>query len=341
MAVQSYTLDLQVKEAAQAGLESAHHFIHILSQQEPSKQTCISQDGSSVAADVVSHFKKVVGLLSRKGHARVKRGPTKLDGITLSDLQDGCIGSFHRRLSAGGGAHDSISADMGIGFVYAGHTSPQIPTAVPQSGGLEALAKWRSQLFGQHILHAQPLYAGQPFSVPYDAFTTPFLSLDNSLSCSPLSSARSFLSSLSMDGSVSNQSFSQFHERSASKRKCFSKGDGADAKCLISGRCHCSKRRKSRVRRVIKVPAISTKLADIPADDYHWRKYGQKPIKGSPHPRGYYKCSSVRGCPARKHVERSLDEPTMLIVTYEGDHNHPQVVQGNGGFSVSLTNFHN
>ncbi|EOX91525.1 WRKY DNA-binding protein 7 isoform 5 [Theobroma cacao] len=62
---------------------------------------------------------------------------------------------------------------------------------------------------------------------------------------------------------------------------------------------------------------------DIPPDDYSWRKYGQKPIKGSPHPRGYYKCSSVRGCPARKHVERALDDPSMLIVTYEGEHNHP------------------
>jgi len=37
---------------------------------------------------------------------------------------------------------------------------------------------------------------------------------------------------------------------------------------------------------------------------------------------GYYKCSTVKGCPARKHVERAQDDPKMLIVTYEGEHHH-------------------
>ncbi|PSS21265.1 WRKY transcription factor 15 [Actinidia chinensis var. chinensis] len=107
------------------------------------------------------------------------------------------------------------------------------------------------------------------------------------------------------------------------KRKCSSSENVASGKCSgSSGLCHCSKRRKLRQKRVVRVPAISSKMADIPPDDYSWRKYGQKPIKGSPHPRGYYKCSSVRGCPARKHVERAMDDPMMLIVTYEGDHNH-------------------
>ncbi|XP_072994937.1 probable WRKY transcription factor 65 [Typha latifolia] len=60
-----------------------------------------------------------------------------------------------------------------------------------------------------------------------------------------------------------------------------------------------------------------------PSDSWAWRKYGQKPIKGSPYPRGYYRCSSSKGCPARKQVERSHVDPTMLVVTYSFEHNHP------------------
>nr|QGQ64037.1 WRKY transcription factor 14 [Santalum album] len=60
-----------------------------------------------------------------------------------------------------------------------------------------------------------------------------------------------------------------------------------------------------------------------PSDSWAWRKYGQKPIKGSPYPRGYYRCSSSKGCPARKQVERSRVDPTMMLITYAFDHNHP------------------
>jgi len=60
-----------------------------------------------------------------------------------------------------------------------------------------------------------------------------------------------------------------------------------------------------------------------PSDSWTWRKYGQKPIKGSPYPRGYYRCSSSKGCPARKQVERSRADPTVLLVTYTFEHNHP------------------
>lgn len=98
-------------------------------------------------------------------------------------------------------------------------------------------------------------------------------------------------------------------------------GDGA-GHAHAHGGCHCSKKRKQRVRRTVRVAAASARVADIPADEYSWRKYGQKPIKGSPYPRGYYRCSTVKGCPARKHVERAADDPATLVVTYEGDHRH-------------------
>ncbi|KAF5188441.1 Wrky1 [Thalictrum thalictroides] len=161
------------------------------------------------------------------------------------------------------------------------------------------------------------------------------LKFDSPSCTQTMSSTRSFMSSLSLDGSVANMSGNSFHLIGAPqssnshqnhKRRCSGRGPDGSVKCGSSGRCHCSKRRKLRVKRSIKVPAISNKIADIPPDEYSWRKYGQKPIKGSPHPRGYYKCSSMRGCPARKHVERCLDEPAMLIVTYEGEHNHPRMI---------------
>lgn len=41
-------------------------------------------------------------------------------------------------------------------------------------------------------------------------------------------------------------------------------------------------------------------------DGYHWRKYGEKQVKGSPYPRSYYKCSHP-GCQVKKIVERNPD----------------------------------
>ncbi|WOL14664.1 putative WRKY transcription factor 65 [Canna indica] len=91
--------------------------------------------------------------------------------------------------------------------------------------------------------------------------------------------------------------------------------------------------RRSVQKRVVSIPVGDTEgfrqkngtggEVFPPTDSWAWRKYGQKPIKGSPYPRGYYRCSSCKGCPARKQVERSRLDPATLIVTYSFEHNHP------------------
>jgi WRKY transcription factor 22 len=70
---------------------------------------------------------------------------------------------------------------------------------------------------------------------------------------------------------------------------------------------------------VISVPSALGPVADL----WAWRKYGQKPIKGSPYPRSYYKCSSDRKCQARKQVERRVADPSFVVITYTGYHCHP------------------
>ncbi|XP_042438058.1 probable WRKY transcription factor 49 [Zingiber officinale] len=66
---------------------------------------------------------------------------------------------------------------------------------------------------------------------------------------------------------------------------------------------------------------LLTKACGIADDGYKWRKYGQKSIKNSPNPRSYYRCTNPR-CNAKKQVERSMEDPEMLLVTYEGLHLH-------------------
>lgn len=94
------------------------------------------------------------------------------------------------------------------------------------------------------------------------------------------------------------------------------------------------KRRKSQAKKVICIPAPAAANSRptgevVPSDLWAWRKYGQKPIKGSPYPRGYYRCSSSKGCSARKQVERNRADPNMLVITYTSEHNHPWPTQRN------------
>ncbi|CAF1872934.1 BnaC04g49810D [Brassica napus] len=83
-------------------------------------------------------------------------------------------------------------------------------------------------------------------------------------------------------------------------------------------------RSKVKTRRKLREPrfCFQTKSdVDVLADGYKWRKYGQKVVKNSLHPRSYYRCTH-NNCRVKKRVERLSEDCRMVITTYEGRHNH-------------------
>ncbi|KAJ4763408.1 WRKY DNA-binding protein 11 [Rhynchospora pubera] len=297
MGYQKMDEQIAIQEAASAGLRSLERLVMQLTSPSAQKQSQ-PLDCREMTDQTVSKFRKVISILDRTGHARFRRGPAVAQNNNTATAP--CV---------------QIAAP------------PPPPPPVQPVGTT-------SQIIPSHVGPA-------PQSLTLD-FTKPngtgYVNKETFSISPPLSSATnsSFFSSVTAgEGSVTKGKslLGGGAAVSAGGAPAISSGrpplgaSGYKKRCLehsdaTAGRCHCSKRRKNRVKRTIRVPAISSKIADIPPDEYSWRKYGQKPIKGSPYPRGYYKCSTVRGCPARKHVERAKDDPSMLVVTYEGDHRH-------------------
>ncbi|KAL8499349.1 hypothetical protein ACS0TY_022362 [Phlomoides rotata] len=85
--------------------------------------------------------------------------------------------------------------------------------------------------------------------------------------------------------------------------------------------CDQSKVIKSNISRVY-VRIDPSDISLVVKDGHQWRKYGQKVTRDNPSPRAYYKCSFAPTCPVKKKVQRSVDDPSLLVATYEGQHHH-------------------
>jgi hypothetical protein len=294
---------LAFQEAAAAGLRSLELLASSVSPRAAGRAD--SRPLGEIANQAVSRFRHAINLLDRTGHARFRRAPAA-----------------------------SVSSP-------AADTTTTTPPASPRPAALAAAPPQKKTLT---LDFTKPSSVAASTAAPAPAV---------------FATLTSFLSSVTAGGEGSVSKGCSLAVSPGKPPLPKRKHPSATAACPTPAgapgahhhhlRCHCSRKRKrSRLglsHRTVRVPALATTAApaatgvggvpqqqqqqshapassDIPADDYSWRKYGQKRIKGFPYPRCYYRCSSANGCPARKHVERAADDPATLVVTYEGDHRH-------------------
>ncbi|GAU45046.1 hypothetical protein TSUD_198340 [Trifolium subterraneum] len=82
-----------------------------------------------------------------------------------------------------------------------------------------------------------------------------------------------------------------------------------------------ARKRKNTKQRPPRITFKTRTDVDHLDDGYRWRKYGQKPVKNSPYPRSYYRCTAL-GCEVKKRIERSSTEASVVLTSYEGNHTH-------------------
>lgn len=263
----------EVEEANRAAVESCHRVLSLLSlpQDQVQYRNLMAETG-----EAVFRFKRVVSLLNTGlGHARVrklKKLPSPLSHSILLDnplhradhpsknlqfLQSSSYLENHPVQELGSNAKNSLCLGTpSLELSSTGKNPLQLAQQTPTHYHFLQQQQQQLQQLQQRLQlqQQQQQQMKQQAEMMFRRSTSGInLNFDSS-SCTPtMSSTRSFMSSLSIDGSVANLEGSAFHLMGAPrssdqssqqhKRKCSGRGEDGSVKCGSSGRCHCSKKR--------------------------------------------------------------------------------------------------
>ncbi|XP_021293950.1 probable WRKY transcription factor 71 [Herrania umbratica] len=124
------------------------------------------------------------------------------------------------------------------------------------------------------------------------------------------------------NSSISSSSSEAGCEEDSDKSKKDRQPKGSEDGGESSKKGNKAKKKGEKKQREPRFAFMTKSEVDHLEDGYRWRKYGQKAVKNSPYPRSYYRCTTQK-CTVKKRVERSFQDPSVVITTYEGQHNHP------------------
>lgn len=252
----------EVEEANRAAIETCHGVLNLLAahhQHQPLQDQVQLSNLMVETGEAVFKFRKVLSLLnSGFGHARVRRfnkiPPPPLPNLPQKALLDCPIyrpdppsKNLHPFQP---GLNGKVSIFMGNPDLELGQNdknSLQIPKQAAPSLNFSFPQQQQQQHQQRLLAHQKQMKQQAELMFLRSNSGMNNLNFDSSNCTLTMSSARSFISSLSMDGSVADgSSFHLIGPSSTSadnKRKFPGRGDEGSLKCGSTGKCHCSKKR--------------------------------------------------------------------------------------------------
>lgn len=242
----------EVEEANKAAVRSCHRVLSLLSQSQDQSHW---RDLTMETGEGVFQFKRVISLLNKRlGHPRIRKLES-LQHVPLpqSILLESPITTANYPVKNLHFLSSSNFTEKSFQELYLHPKSSIFPALeLSSTSGKSPLQLAQLQQGPTASAHLQLLQQQKLQQMLRNSNSGISLNFDSS-SCTPtMSSNRSFISSLSVDGSVADIDASAFNligairtsdQNSQHKRKCSGRGEDGSFKCSSSSRCHCSKKR--------------------------------------------------------------------------------------------------